>query len=98
MNPFNPEKLTAMQLDNDCLCYMSVNMQPVKSSRLFLGNMHDNGVRMLSEHFKTSDDYYKGVKYDSDLIMMLKDRYKGDKRIFFSIAPGSRNSGKNRPL
>ncbi len=90
MNPFNPEKLTAMQLDNDCLCYMSVNMQPVKSSRLFLGNMHDNGVRMLSEHFKTSDDYYKGVKYDSDLIMMLKDRYKGDKRIFFSIAPGSR--------
>lgn len=90
MNPFNHEKLTSMQLDNDCLCYMSVNMQPVKSSRLFLGNMHDNGVSMLSDHFRTSDDYYKGVKYDSDLILMLKTRYRGDKRIFFSSAPGSR--------
>lgn len=90
MNPFNPEKLTTMQLDNDCLCYMSVTMQPVKSSRLFLGNMHDNGVSMLSDHFRTSDDYYKGVKYDIDLIRMLKARYRGDKRIFFSAAHGSR--------
>lgn len=90
MNPFNPEKLTTMQLDNDCLCYMSVTMQPVKSSRLFLGNMHDNGVSMLSDHFRTSDDYYKGVKYDVDLIQMLKTRYRGDKRVFFNTAPGSR--------
>ncbi len=90
MNPFNPEKLTTMQLDNDCLCYMSVTMQPVKSSRLFLGNMHDNGVNMLSDHFRTSDDYYKDVKYDSDLILMLKTRYRGDKRVFFSTVPGSR--------
>ncbi|MEI8226523.1 MAG: FGGY family carbohydrate kinase, partial [Bacteroidota bacterium] len=29
MNPFNTEKLTAEQLDNDCLCYMSITRQPV---------------------------------------------------------------------
>jgi sugar (pentulose or hexulose) kinase len=98
MNPFNNEKLTTMQLDNDCLCYMSVTMQPVKSSRLFLGNMHDNGVSMLSDHFRTSGDYYKGVKYEGDLIQMLKARFRGDKRVFFSTAPGSREFRENIDL
>jgi len=41
---------------------MSVAMQPVKSSRLFLGNMHDTGVKMLSDHFRTSEDYYKEIR------------------------------------
>lgn len=72
MNPFNNEKLTVEQLDNDCLCYMSITRQPVKSSRLFLGNMHDNGVRMLNEHFRTTEDFYKSAEYDPDLIRMLK--------------------------
>ena len=41
MNPFNTEILTAEQLDHDCLCYMSITRKPVKSSRLFLGNIHE---------------------------------------------------------
>jgi len=32
MNPFNSEKLTAYQLSKDCLCYMSITRQPVKST------------------------------------------------------------------
>jgi sugar (pentulose or hexulose) kinase len=90
MNPFNSEKLTTEQLDNDCLCYMSVNMKPVKSSRLFLGNLHDTGVKMLSEHFKTSDEYYKEIRCDQDLIQILEQRYSGDKRVFLNSEPGSR--------
>ena len=90
MNPFNSEKLTTVQLDNDCLCYMSISMEPVKSSRLFLGNMHENGTKMLSDHFRTSEDYYKEISYDQDLIQMLKHRYSGDKRVFFNSVPGSR--------
>lgn len=90
MNPFNSEKLTTMQLDNDCLCYMSVNMEPVKSSRLFLGNMHEAGVKMLNEHFRISGEYYKEVKFDADLIRILRQRYSGDKRVFFNSGPGSR--------
>lgn len=90
MNPFNSEKLTVEQLDNDCLCYMSITMQPVKSSRLFLGNLHETGIKMLSEHFRTSPDYYKQIRYDKDLIQMLKTRYSGDKRVFFNSGPGSR--------
>lgn len=84
MNPFNSEKLTVDQLDRDCLCYMSVTRQPVKSSRLFLGNMHETGVNLLNDHFRTTQDYYKTVKYDQDLIDLLQKRYSGDRRAFFS--------------
>jgi sugar (pentulose or hexulose) kinase len=90
MNPFNNEKLSVEQLDNDCLCYMSIARQPVKSSRLFLGNMHETGVKMINDHFRTTEDFYKNVKYDQDLIKMLKSRYSGDRRAFFNSGPGSR--------
>ena len=90
MNPFNHEKLSVEQLDSDCLCYMSVTRQPVKSSRLFLGNIHETAVRMLNEHFRTTDDFYKNVKYDPDLLNMLLKRYTGDKRAFFNSGPESR--------
>ncbi len=90
MNPFNNEKLSVEQLDNDCLCYMSIARQPVKSSRLFLGNMHETGVKMLNDHFRTTEDFYKNVKYDQDLLKMLKSRYSGDRRAFFNSGPGSR--------
>jgi len=90
MNAFNSEKLTVEQLDRDCLCYMSITRQPVKSSRLFLGHMHETGVKMLNDHFRTTEDFYKNVRYDQDLLKMLKERYSGDKRAFFDIVPGSR--------
>lgn len=91
MNPFNSEKLTVEQLDRDCLCYMSVTRQPVKSSRLFLGHMHETAVKMLNDHFRTTEDFYKNVRYDQDLIKMLKGRYSGDRRAFFNSGPGSRD-------
>jgi sugar (pentulose or hexulose) kinase len=90
MNPFNNEKLSVEQLDNDCLCYMSIARQPVKSSRLFLGNLHETGVKMLSDHFRTTEDFYRDVKFDQDLIKMLKTRYSGDRRAFFNSGPESR--------
>jgi hypothetical protein len=45
---------------------------------------------MLNEHFRTTDDFYKNVKYDPDLLKVLKERYSGDKRAFFEGGPGSR--------
>jgi sugar (pentulose or hexulose) kinase len=90
MNPFNPEKLSVEQLDRDCLCYMSVERHPVKSSRLFLGNMHDRGVLKLNEHFRTTEDFHRNVQYDQELLNMLKIRYSGDRRAFFNSGPGSR--------
>ncbi len=90
MNPFNSEKLTVEQLDSDCLCYMSVTRHPVKSSRLFLGNMHENGIIILNDHFKTTEEFYKNVAFDPDMYSMLREKYSGDRRAFLNTGPGLR--------
>jgi hypothetical protein len=71
MNPFNSEPLTADQLRKDSLCYMSIRQQQVKSSRIFLGHIHDINVENLSRHFGVATDYYKKVKTDNDKISSL---------------------------
>ena len=90
MNPFNTEKLTAEQLDKDCLCYMSINRQPVKSSRLFLGHLHETALKQICDHFRKSEDYYKKVKADNLLSAILKSRF-GAKKVFFQTGPYSRD-------
>jgi sugar (pentulose or hexulose) kinase len=89
MNPFNTEKLTSEQLDKDCLCYLSITRQPVKSSRLFLGHLHETAVKQLADHFKKPQDYYKKVKSDKKLSASLKTKFK-EKIIFFKPVPDSR--------
>jgi sugar (pentulose or hexulose) kinase len=90
MNPFNTEKLTAEQLDRDCLCYMSITKQPVKSSRLFLGHLHEEATGRINDHFRTSADYYKGVKPDLKLIEICRKKYN-EKRFYFENQPFSRD-------
>jgi len=82
MNPFNPEPLTAAQLKKDCLAYMSIQQKPVKSSRLFLGHIHDVNVKRLNQLFGVDDSAYKTVGLDEDILRSLKQRTK-DERIFF---------------
>ncbi len=82
MNPYNTEKLTSEQLDRDCLCYMSIEGQPVKSSRLFLGHLHESALLILAEHFRKSEDYYKKVKADKKLSAFLKSKFN-EKKVFF---------------
>jgi sugar (pentulose or hexulose) kinase len=89
MNPFNTEILTADQLDHDCLCYISITKKPVKSSRLFLGHLHEAAVERLNTHFRARPDYYKTVKTDKKLIEISKKKC-GDKRFFFDMQPYSR--------
>lgn len=89
MNPFNSEKLTAEQLDKDCLCYMSITRQPVKSSRLFLGNLHETASRKISDHFRISPDFFRNIKPDKDLIAICRRR-SAEKRFYFPGEPFSR--------
>jgi len=83
MNPFNHTPLTSDQLSQDCLAYLSIQQNPVKSSRLFLGHIHDENVKHLSEAFDVAADAYKNVSLDHDLIRKIRDRAAG-KRIFFA--------------
>jgi sugar (pentulose or hexulose) kinase len=89
MNPFNTEKLTAQQLDQDCLCYLSITRQPVKSSRLFLGHLHETALKQIAEHFNKPLDYYKKIKPDKQLSEFLKTKFI-EKKLFFQTGPYSR--------
>lgn len=81
MNPFNEEPLTAEQLRKDCLSYMSVQQNPVKSSRLFMGKIHDVNVERLNRHFGVDQEMYKQISMDTSLLKALQERNPG--RVFF---------------
>ena len=61
MNPYNHSPLTVEELKRDCLCFLSVKRKPVKSSRFFLGYIHDQNVAKLESYFKVSPGYCKGL-------------------------------------
>jgi sugar (pentulose or hexulose) kinase len=81
MNPFNSEPLTEDQLCRDTLCYMSIEQRQVKSSRLFLGHIHDVNVEKLNRYFGVVADHFKTIKTSTDKISKLLRNYRG--RIFF---------------
>lgn len=74
MNPFNYEPLTYEQLENDCLSFMSINQKPVKSSRLFMGRIHDLNVQRLSDHFQVDSDHYKKVQLNKELMKQSSEK------------------------
>lgn len=80
MNPFNEEPLTEEQLKRDCLCYLGVHQKPVKSSRFFLGHIHEVNVERLCSHFSKDQHYFKTVKAEEVLMQSILDTGK----IFFS--------------
>jgi sugar (pentulose or hexulose) kinase len=71
MNPFNDSPLTAAELQQDCLCYMSYQGMPVKASRLFAGREHEQQVRRLADHFHKSTAYAAAVDYDPGIVSLL---------------------------
>lgn len=82
MNPYNHEPLTENQLKSDCLSYLSIDQHPVKSSRFFLGHIHDVNSERLAKFFNVPKDNYKNVQTNEKLLSAyLKSSMKA--RIFF---------------
>ncbi len=82
MNPFNHSPLTLSELRKDCLSYLSVNQKPVKSSRFFMGHIHDTNVERITAYFGVEKNEFRSVKFDRELIKTLLQ--KGEKgRCFF---------------
>lgn len=73
MNPFNHEPLTADELRQDSLCYISIHQNSVKSSRFFLGHIHDVNVERLTKWFEASSEAYKEIVVDRELIGQMVD-------------------------
>jgi sugar (pentulose or hexulose) kinase len=71
MNPFSNDKLTADELRKDCLCYISVNRKQVKSSRLFLGHIHETNCVKISNYYGVDCNEFRNVKIDTGLLKRL---------------------------
>lgn len=65
INPFNHTPLTDDELHHDCLSYLSYQGSSVKASRLFAGYEHEQQVKRLADHYHTSADYYKTIRYNA---------------------------------
>ena len=81
MNPFNQEPLTTEQLRNNSFCFVSIRQQQVKSSRLYLGHIHDVNVEKLNAYFGAVAGHHKTIKANPDKINRIMQNYKG--RTFF---------------
>ncbi len=94
MNPFNKEPLTAGQLEQDCLCFLTPNKEQVKSSRLFMGHFHEVWTDKLAKYFNVACDFFKSVKKDNYLIENLQQKYTAS--VFFPNGKESFDEGLKR--
>jgi sugar (pentulose or hexulose) kinase len=92
LNPFNNAPLTDEELNKDCLCYMEYHGRPVKASRLFAGNEHEQQTKRLAEYFHKPADYFKKVKYNPDFVSpALTATIEDDGKLLTQSAFGSRD-------
>ncbi len=76
LNPFNNEPLTKEELKNDCLCYMTYDAKPVKASRLFAGNKHEQEVKRIGEYFNQSSGRYRNMGFNPQIVSGLQKNNK----------------------
>ncbi|RPE14099.1 carbohydrate kinase [Chitinophaga lutea] len=79
LNPFNDTPLTQEELAQDCLCYLSYEGKPVKASRLFAGNEHEQEVKRIAAHFNQSALHYRTITYDAGIMRGLKPGVFGER-------------------
>lgn len=79
MNPFNNSPLTKEELESDCLCYMHYMGKPVKASRLFAGNEHEEQVKRIADHFNQSTLRYRDMEFDPEVIIRLNRKHHQQK-------------------
>lgn len=72
LNPFNKTPLTTSELANDCLCYLSFKGNPVKASRLFAGNEHEEQVKRIAAFFNQNSSQYRNIDFDYAIIKKLE--------------------------
>jgi len=85
LNPFNHTPITDDELEKDCLCYLTFEGNPVKASRLFAGHDHELETRHIAEHFHVSEEFYKGVSYQPELVRKLSaTEYKANNLSLYS--------------
>lgn len=80
LNPFNNSPLTQEELSKDCLCYLQFKGKPVKASRLFAGQEHEDAVKKIAAHFNEPLSFYKEISFDPSILkeLLRKDDHRSD--------------------
>jgi len=81
MNPFNQERLTVDQLNNDCFYLFGDNRNPFQASRWEMGQIYKAGVKQLAGYFGVKAGSENSVEIDEELIASLLEM--GNERLFF---------------
>jgi sugar (pentulose or hexulose) kinase len=67
INPSNTCPLTKKELKRDCLQFLSVNGDPIKISRLFIGEEHKFQIDEMYGYFDQAKGTYKKLVFDPQL-------------------------------
>jgi hypothetical protein len=59
-------------LQHDCLQFLHYQGKPVKASRLFAGNEHEEQVKRIAEYFNEGIAQYKTIEFDARLVSELE--------------------------
>lgn len=78
LNSFAKKPPTTSDLQHDCLQYLTYHGKPVKASRKFIGNAHEEQAKLLADYFQKPLLYYKTVRYDESLFQHASSLYAGD--------------------
>jgi hypothetical protein len=81
INPFNKTSLTKKELKRDCLQFLSIQGEPIKISRLFIGEEHKYQIDEMYAYFKLPQGTYKKLIFEETLFQ--KVRANSAKRIAF---------------
>lgn len=74
MNPFNASPLTAEELEHDCLAYIGYQGKPVKASRLFAGNEHEQQVKRIASAFNVDALIFRSMDFEPGIISKLRSK------------------------
>jgi sugar (pentulose or hexulose) kinase len=73
MHPFSQQALTAVELENDVLCFMQFNGNPVKAARLFAGNTHEIQLKRMNAHFNAQPKAYQQFQFSPAYVARLDE-------------------------
>jgi len=101
MHPFNTSPLTSQELRQDCLQFLSIEGQPIKISRLFIGEENKYQIESMYAHWQLPMGTYKKLVFDRGLYQKIasspapKIRMKYLQPEMFSIPNGEENTWDN---
>ena len=67
LNPFNNVPLSDYELEHDTLCFLQYNGNPVKASRLFAGQFHEDQTKRIAAHFNLKKDFFKFIAFNDSI-------------------------------